>query len=57
MAEWPTIPSEFYRFRTSINLRWSIRAPKGATMSDLKAAATSNVNSSGLSDNAAAGIA
>jgi uncharacterized membrane protein len=30
---------------------------KGATMSDIKTAETSNVNSTGLSDNAAAGIA
>jgi uncharacterized membrane protein len=55
--EWPKIPPDFYRLPNHRQPPMEHPRPKGATMSDLKAAATSNVNSSGLSDNAAAGIA
>jgi hypothetical protein len=54
--EWPTIPSEFYRLPNHRQPPMEHPRPKGATMSDLKVAETPDVNSSGLSYNAAAGI-
>src|ERR1035441_3997256 len=55
--EWPTIASEFYRLPNHRQPPMEHPRPKGATMSDPNVAATPDVNSTGLSYNAAAGIA